>query len=231
MKDREERWNLHAARGVYLWRQAALDRFRARYPIMRSKRWLFVLGLLVALTSAWDAEAATASQPGHPASWRPYDLLLDLHDLPQRYSCDDLWYKFRDVLLAVGARPDVKILVYRCEQGLTDRKARSPRAQLQFSMPELLSPAQSRWAQLQAVTTTVRLAPGHPASLQSSDCELMRQVKDGLLESLSQRVVSFNLACAAPRSARWPFSVTVQALTPSRASSQVVAQAGAPRQR
>src|SRR6201999_2393691 len=107
--------------------------------------------------------------------------------------------------LAMGARPDVKILVYRCERGLPDGKARSPRAQLQFSMPELLTPSQSRWAQLQAVTTTVRLGPGHPASLLSGDCELLRQMKDGLLESLSQRVVSFNLACAASHSTRWPF--------------------------
>jgi hypothetical protein len=193
---------------------------------MRSKGWLFFLSLLAAAcASAWNAEAATASQPGHPATWRPYDLIVDLHDLPRRHSCDDLWYKFRDVLLAMGARPDIKILVYRCEPGLTDGKARSPRAQLKFSMPELLTPAQSRWAQLQAVTTTVRLGPGHPASLLSGDCELLRQMKDGLLESLSQRVVSFNLACTASHSARWPFDVTVQALTPSRASLRVVAQA------
>jgi hypothetical protein len=52
--------------------------------------------------------------------------LVDLHDLPQRYSCDDLWYKFRDVLLAMGGRPDIKILVYRCERGLPDGQARSP---------------------------------------------------------------------------------------------------------
>jgi hypothetical protein len=90
-----------------------------------------------------------------------------------------------------------------------------------------LTPSQSRWAQLQAVTTTVRLGPGHPASLLSGDCELLRQMKDGLLESLSQRVVSFNLACAASHSTRWPFDVTVQALTPSRTSLKVVAQAGA----
>jgi hypothetical protein len=194
---------------------------------MRSKSWLFFLSVLVTCVSAWNAHAASALQPGHPATWRPYDLIVDLHDLPQRYSCDDLWYKFRDVLLAMGARPDIKILVYRCERGLTDGNARSPRAQLRFSMPELLSPVQSRWAQLQAVTTTVRLAPGHPASLLSGDCELLRQMKDGLLESLSERVVSFNLACASPRSARWPFNVTVQALTPSRSSLKVVAQAGA----
>ena len=228
MKDREERRNKGSSRSVYLWRQAAFDRFRVRHPIMRSNGWLFFLSLLATCASTWNAEAATTSQPGHPATWRPYDLIVDLHDLPQRYSCDDLWYKFRDVLLAMGARPDIKILVYRCERGSPDRDARSPRAQLQFSIPELLTPAQSRWAQLQAVTTTVRLGPGHPASLLSGDCQLLRQMKDGLLESLSQRVVSFNLACtAASHSARWPFDVTVQALTPSRTSLKVVAQAGA----
>jgi hypothetical protein len=194
---------------------------------MRSKSWLFFLSMLVVYTSAWNPAAATAPQPGHPATWRPYDLIVDLHDLPQRYSCDDLWYKFRDVLLAMGARPDINILVYRCERGLTDGNARSPRARLRFSMPELLTRAQSRWAQLQAVSTTVRLAPGHPASLLSGDCELLRQMKDGLLDSLSQRVVSFNLACAAPHPARWPFSVTVQALAPSPTNSQIVAQGGA----
>jgi hypothetical protein len=227
MKDREERRNNGSSRSVYLLRQAAFDRFRVRHPIMRSNRWLFCLSLLATCTLAWNAEAATLSQPGHPATWRPYDLIVDLHDLPQRYSCDDLWYKFRDVLLAMGARPDIKILVYRCERSLPDGKARSPRAQLKFSMPELLTPAQSRWAQLQAVTTTVRLGPGHPASLLSGDCELLRQMKDDLLESVSQRVVSFNLACAASHSARWPFDVTVQALTPSRTSLKVVAQASA----
>jgi hypothetical protein len=198
---------------------------------MRSKSRLFFLSLLAG-TSAWNAAAATGSQPGHPATWRPYNLILDLHDLPQSYSCDDLWYKFRDVLLALGARPDIRILVYRCEQGSIDGNARSPRVRLKFSMPELLTPAQSRWAQLQAVTTTVRLGPGRPASLLSSDCELLRQMKEGLLESLSQRIVSFKLACAAPRSARWPFNVTVQALMSSPTNSRVVAQAGAlPRQR
>ena len=198
---------------------------------MRSKSGLF-LSVLVGCTSAWNAEAVTPSQPGHPATWRPYNLILDLHDLPQRYSCDDLWYKFRDVLLALGARPDMNILVYRCERGSNDENARSPQVQLKFSVPELLAPAQWRGAQLQAFTTTVRLGPGSPASLLSSDCELLLQMKDGLLGSLSRQVVSFNLACAAPRSARWPFNVTVQTLTPSPTGSRVVAESGGlPKQR
>jgi hypothetical protein len=177
-----------------------------------------------------QAAAATAKAAEHPATWRPYDLIVDLNNLPRRYSCDDLWYKFHDVLLAMGAAPGVKVLAYRCERGLPDASARSPRVQLQFSLPELLSPAQSRWAQLQAAPTTVRLAAGHPTSLASTDCELLRQMKDGLLASLSQRVVAVDLACDAPKSTQRPFDVTVQALIPAHVNSGVVAQAGgAPR--
>lgn len=173
----------------------------------------------------WSAEAATA-QPGRPATWRPYDLIVDFHDLPKRYSCDDLWYKLRDVLVATGARADMKILAYRCERGLPDSAARSPKAHLQFSMPELLPSGESRWADLNANTTTVRLSPGNPASLVDSDCELMQQIKDGLLASLPPRIVSFNLPCGTLHPSHWPFNVTVQALTPSNSTSRVVARAG-----
>ena len=191
---------------------------------MRSK-YPFVLAILAVSVLTWSAQAASPPQPGHPATWRPYDLIVDLHDLPQRYSCDDLWYKFHDVLLAIGARPDLEIVTYRCERSQSESNARSPRAQLHFALPELLSPAQSRWSELQVSTTTVRLAPGHPKSLQSTDCELLQQMKDRLLASLSQRIVSFDLACAAPHPARWPFNVTVQTLTPAPTVPRVVAQA------
>ena len=187
--------------------------------------FLAVTALTCSLLS-WVAKANSVVQPSRAATWRPYDLIVDLHNLPQRYSCDDLWYRFRDVLLAIGARPDVKILAYRCERSLADGNARSPRVHLQFFMPELLAASQAKWAELEATPTTVRLAPGNPASLLSTDCELLRQMKDGLLASVSQRLVSFNLACAAPQSIRAPFSVTVQALTPSGTSARVVARTG-----
>lgn len=193
---------------------------------MRRKYLFLSLIVLASCMPLLSAQAASQKVAEHPATWRPYDLIVDLHDLPQRYSCDDLWYKFHDVLLAIGAAPGAKILAYQCEQDSPDASAYSPRVQLQFSLPELLSPAQSRWAQLQAAPTPVRLAPGHPASLASTDCELLRQVKDGLLESLSQRVVDVDLACDATQSTGHPFNVTVQALIPSSANLSVVAQNG-----
>jgi hypothetical protein len=191
---------------------------------MQLKFFLLAVGVLTCSLQSWTAEGASTVQPSR---WRSYDLIVDLHNLPHRYSCDDLWYRFRDVLLAIGARPDIKILAYRCEHGLGDANARSPRVHLQFFMPELLAAGQEKWADLDATPTTVRLAPGHPASLLNTDCELLRQMKDGLLASVSQRLISFNLACAAPpQSSHAPFSVTVQTLTPSGTSSRVVARTG-----
>lgn len=188
---------------------------------------LFILSLLVSSLATWSVAAATELQTGRPAEWRPHDIIVDLHNLPQRYSCDDLWYKFRDVLLAIGARPDVKILAYRCGPQRGDL-AYSPSVHLQFSIPALLDPAHARWADIDAAPQTIRLTPGQPGSLHDSDCELMRQIKDGLLAALPEKIVSFNLACAAPPSRRWPFSVTVQALASVNTNPRVAAQIGAP---
>jgi hypothetical protein len=158
------------------------------------------------------------------AAWMPHDLIVDLYDLPQKYSCDDLWYKFHDILLAIGARPDMKILAYRCEHS-AGRLRRSPRVQLQFSTPQLLPSSQLRWAQLDAAASMVELGPGHPISLKPDDCELMRQIKKGLLDVVTQRIVSFNLACTAQRSSLGRFDIAVQTLTPVDSQARLATRA------
>jgi hypothetical protein len=82
-------------------------------------------------------------------------------DLPQRYSCDDLWYRFRVILLSIGANPNLKVVPYHCD-------SRSPKVQLQFSLPEPVNGAQARFADLRAVNDTITLEPGHL-------CRLTRQ--------------------------------------------------------
>lgn len=181
---------------------------------------------------AWTIRATTASatagpEVGQPAVWRHHDLIVPLDNLPTQYSCNDLWYKFRDVLLALGARADLKILTYRCADQ-TGIRGRSPRVHLQFSTPELVKGPQTRWAQISAASETVRLTPGQPALLRDSDCELVRQIKNSLLPELTQRIVSFDLACAAPRPSRRPFNVTVEALIPVTTRSRVAADVGEP---
>ena len=193
---------------------------------MRDNRLVWAYALLASCVVFLTASAKAAPQVGHPAIWRPHDLIVNLHELPTRYTCDDLWYKFRDVLLALGARSDMRILVYRCADP-GGAPAFSPSVHLQFFTPAIVKGDQARWAQIDAVSETISLSPGRPASLRDSDCELMRQMKDGLLPALTQRVLSVDLACASPRPSRWPFNITVQALTPVNANSHVAARVDA----
>jgi hypothetical protein len=160
-----------------------------------------------------------------PAAWLTHDMIIDLHDLPKRYSCDDLWYRFHDVLLAIGARPQtVQILAYRCEPALGP-DARSPSVHLKFELPSALQGAATRWADVRVSTQVIRLSPGHPRSLDAGDCKLLKEIKSELLDVLGLRVVEFNLACAAPENPH--YQVSAQALTPVNGSQPSQRQASA----
>jgi hypothetical protein len=143
-----------------------------------------------------------------PAVWAPHELIVDLHDLPRHYSCDDLWYKFRGILLTLGARQDLEILPYRCE-------GNSPQVQLKFSTPRPVEGANAKWSQLTAVTRTVQMVPGSPDKLDSNDCELMTQVKASLLAYLADQIVSYRLPCQQSGEAGQPaFAITLKVLVP-----------------
>jgi hypothetical protein len=174
------------------------------------------VGLLSVLVLFGAARAATPQSP-IPAVWIPHAIIVDL-DLPKRYSCDDLWYRFRVILLSIGANPDLKVVPYRCDSP-------SPKVQLQFSLPEPVNGAQARLADLRAVNDTITLEPGHPTPLDAADCELVRQIKDELFTELPVRVVSAETSCAAAPAAHTRFRVSLQAL---RADSPSTSAAAAP---
>ena len=171
---------------------------------------VFASGLLV-MSAATGA--ATPAQVPQGAVWTVHDITVHLNHLPKAYSCDDLWYKFRDILLALGARPDLTIATFRCGPGL-GHLAFSPDVRVHFSIPQPVSPTPDRPADVHVKPQTVQLEPGRPASLNASDCELLRQLKNGLLATLPHRIVSFRLPCDAPPT-RWPFSVSVETVTPT----------------
>ncbi len=162
-----------------------------------------------------------------PAAWIRHDVIVALNHLPKRYSCDDLWYRFRDVLLAIGARADYQILPYRCEKSLGPR-GRSPQVQLTFWLPEVLSGAQQKWADLSVVRTTVDLQPGQPSTLDASDCELLRQIKAALLPTLPVKVMSYRLACEKPRARHPSFQLSLSALLPANPPSNTLASGRPP---
>ena len=172
------------------------------------------VGLFFALTALpVAARAAVDASASRPAVWIAHDTIVDLENLPKQYTCDDLWYKFRDVLLALGARPDLKITFYQC--------GRSPSVHLQFSLPRVVSGSDIKYASLQATNGTFLLRAGRPPTLRASDCELVRQIKETLLPELPVRVRSYRFTCEAPRAEARQYRLSVQAL--KRVSAPAVA--------
>jgi hypothetical protein len=172
--------------------------------------------LLVTLVASLAASSAGRAQPPPPqypawATWEQRDLIIKLDPLPKRYACNALWYKFRDVLQAVGAKPGMSILVYPCE-GKADLAVLAPSVHLQFFMPVLLPKATAGWAQFKAAPRKIELAPGHPPSLDNSDCDLMRQIKSALLDSLVQHIDHAALTCQPSKASTQSFSLELDAL-------------------
>jgi hypothetical protein len=164
---------------------------------------------LFAIGPALAAPPTAQSPASQPATWAEHDINLNLYNLPRSYSCDDLRQKFRDVLLVLGASQDTNVLASRCEPG-----SRSPRVRVRFSIPEISESTAKGRSAVEASAALVRLEAGHPASLEATDCELLRQIKDGLLAPIANQVASFNLACSAPASKRARFNLSVRTLQP-----------------
>jgi hypothetical protein len=177
--------------------------------------------LTTAATAATAAAVTTPPAPvAAPAEWRTYDVLVPLKNLPTSYSCDDLWYKFRDLLLKLGARAYMTISPYHC--GYTGgAPARSPSVELRFQLPEVLHGAAStRYAQISVIEKSIRLAPGAPASLRAGDCELMSQLQDMLFPALPVHVSTSAFRCKQPHAS---FALTVNASVAVQARGPSVA--------
>jgi hypothetical protein len=181
---------------------------------MRSPRWFF--GVAVASQAALALAAGPATPtptptPATAAEWMPHELIVNLSDLPRAYSCNDLWYRFHDVLAAIGAR-ESRILTYDCRDTAAHTHA-SPKVELKFQFPTPLSGADTQFADFTANASTVRFAPGSPRSLTADDCEFMKQMTAGLLQALDLHPEA-NFRCAASAPAE-RFAVTVRVLLPA----------------
>ena len=146
---------------------------------------------------------------GKPALWRTYDMIVNLKSLPRTYTCDQLWYEFHGILLRLGAWPySVSILPYHCSP-TPSGDLKSPDVEVRFQLPFFLQGAAAKSAPAEAIERTIRLSPGEPKTLQTSDCQLLQQIDQTMLASISARIDAESFHCSAgpPRSA--DFNVTL----------------------
>ena len=183
-----------------------------KFPEGTMKRHLGFIAAACALGCAASGMAASAGSngdaAGRPALWRSYDIIVDLQKLPRTYTCDQLWYEFRGILLRLGAWPySISILPYHCSP-TPSGYMRSPDVEVRFQLPIFLA-AGVKPAPAEAVERKIRLAPGEPATLQPADCALLQQIEQALLATVATRVDEERFDCSAPPRRAAEFNVTL----------------------
>lgn len=144
-----------------------------------------------------EAPAAAAPQAG---TWQSHKYTFQFLGFTSTYSCDGLADKLRELLLAAGARADVKSQPGACAApfGRPDKFAR---ADLKFYT---LAPAESAPAEsapdaqprpVVGVWRTVTFSNRSPRDLQIGDCELIEQFRNQVLPMFTTRNVVSHTTC------------------------------------
>jgi hypothetical protein len=198
------------------------------------RRFAIVVGLAALLSSAFAA-AETTSDAGVDAVWKPQRLAFEYRGYSTVYSCRSLKRKLHDILLSIGAREDLRVSGYACdEQGSVasfeisfhspvEATPENVRALTSYdSQDELIArtrgetlPSAQDLPRFPAVWKTVSFARDRELKLQPGDCELMEAVRRQILPRLSVRIVADRIRCSSAFGNIGPPRLTVTALVPA----------------
>ena len=199
------------------------------------------LGILVglaALLSSAFAAAETSSDSGVDAVWKPQRLAFEYRGYSTLYNCRSLERKLHDILLSIGAREDLRVSGYACDEQISVASFEivfhspveaTPENVLALttydSQDELIARARGETLasaadlpRFPAVWKTVSFARDRELKLQPGDCELMQQVRRQILTRMSVRIVADRILCSPAFGNIGPPRLTVSALVPARTS-------------
>lgn len=163
----------------------------SRLAAGRSALGALLAGALILSTAARADDSAPGGGPG---TWQSHKYSFQFMGFTTTYSCDGLADKLRIVLLAAGARADVKSTPGACASGF-GRPDKFARADLTFYT---LAPADSGTAAgntVQGVWRPVTFTARQPRELATGDCELIEQFRQQVLPMFTTRNVAANTTC------------------------------------
>jgi hypothetical protein len=137
--------------------------------------------------------AMADESPGVAAVWVQKEVRFMYTGFTTKYSCDGLADKMRRVLLALGARSDLKMTPYGCVRSGTPEINSGVRVVMQVLQPAGAAggePVAAHWQ-------TVDVLAGRDAVDASLDCELIAQLKRDVLPLFAPRQVDYKAVCSA----------------------------------
>jgi hypothetical protein len=146
--------------------------------------------LLTGASLADDAPPPAAHVPG---SWQKHQYSFAFLGFTSTYSCDGLADKLKKLLLAAGARADVKSLPGACAAGF-GRPDKFARADLTFyTLAPIGNDAGS--GEVGGIWRSVTFANRSPRELLIGDCELVEQFRDQVLKMFTTRNIVSHTTC------------------------------------
>ena len=158
------------------------------------RRWInqALPPLLIALLASSAAYADPALSQG---SWQKHEYTFQYMGFTSTYSCDGLADKLKVLLLAAGARADLKSQPGACAEGF-GRPDKFAQAYLTFYTLVPLAPdAPAGSGAVPGLWRAVALASRSPRELALGDCELVEQFRHDLLPMFAARSIDSHMTC------------------------------------
>lgn len=156
--------------------------------------------------------SVTADSTGTPAQWRTQKLEFTYSGFTAFYTCEGLESKVRDILLAFGARKDLKVRALGC-----DRAQNQPNkvAWVQAEISSLAPAADASASDtVQGVWSKVQLAPNQPRNMGMGECELVDEMRPMLEKGFALRNTDYQTSCVPKQISVRDYSVRAEVLRP-----------------
>lgn len=208
--------------------------FRRTFP--RRERWALAFLIAVAPITAPMANSLV-DQENVTAVWKAQQVNFEYRGYSTTYSCRSLEDKLTMILRTVGAREDVQLRSYVCDEQLGIARfqvsMQSPVVASEENVREITShdskdeliarvngeklASAADVERFPAVWKTVSFSRDRTLRLERGDCELVQQLRQQILPRMSIQVVKDNLRCSSSLGNVGPPRLTVSALVPAPA--------------
>ena len=154
--------------------------------------------------------AATAEASGMPAQWRSQKLDFTYSGFTALYTCNGLESKVRYILLALGAREDVKVRATGCDPA-SNEPSKMAWVATEFNSLAPVSDLSATGA-VKAAWAQVQIAPNRPSFMGAGECELVEQMRELLQKGFALRNVKYSTTCVPHHVSVADYGVTAEAL-------------------
>ena len=151
---------------------------------------ILCFGLLSGILSFQPANADDSTSES--GTWQKHEYDFHFLGFTSTYSCDGLADKLKVLLLAAGARSDVKATPGACSRGFGEP---DKFAQARVTFYTLASNTDGKGANVAATWRPVVYRTHSPRELGNGDCELIEQFRDSVLPMFNVRNVDNHVTC------------------------------------